>query len=263
MPPCKDILVRTPTPGGAGVCASRSHSHLHACVPSASNNLRVNDRLGARARVRRAALRHVPRISPDEIVCWALDILQRRLRIAGCTLSSPEAVRDYLRFRWRRRHEVFMVLFLDSQHRCSPATNCSAARSRNQRLSARGRQGRARAQRRGGDLRAQPSVGRRRAVAGRRAPHPVAEAGARAGGHPHARSLRRGRHRVIGFAERACCEGAREVAGAAVLWAWAVIGFKVLVLKLAAGFFAAAILNGFSATPCSSPTLTATATADG
>ena len=45
-------------------------------------------------------------------------MLELRLRDRGPMMSSPEAVRDYLRLRVAAlEHEVFIVLFLDSQHR--------------------------------------------------------------------------------------------------------------------------------------------------
>jgi DNA repair protein RadC len=45
-------------------------------------------------------------------------VLEGRLRERGPMLCSPDAVRDYLRLRVAAlEHEVFVVLFLDSQHR--------------------------------------------------------------------------------------------------------------------------------------------------
>ena len=56
-------------------------------------------------------------MTPDQIVQQALLILHARMRAAP-TLSSPEAVRDYLRLSLHdRAHEVFVCVFLDSQHR--------------------------------------------------------------------------------------------------------------------------------------------------
>src|SRR6476620_12484405 len=56
-------------------------------------------------------------MTPDQIVQPALLILHARRRAAP-TLSSPEAVRDYLRLSLHdRAHEVFVCVFLDSQHR--------------------------------------------------------------------------------------------------------------------------------------------------
>jgi DNA repair protein RadC len=44
--------------------------------------------------------------------------LQARLRVVGPSLTSPQTVKDYLRIRLADLpHEVFLVLFLDSQHR--------------------------------------------------------------------------------------------------------------------------------------------------
>jgi len=55
--------------------------------------------------------------SEDEVVSYAMQILDRRLR-AGVALTSPNAVRDYLTLLLSgREHEVFVTLFLDAQHR--------------------------------------------------------------------------------------------------------------------------------------------------
>lgn len=54
----------------------------------------------------------------DAIVDNALRIIESRLRIATISMSSPDAVRDYLRFNLSTlEHEVFGVLWLDSQNR--------------------------------------------------------------------------------------------------------------------------------------------------
>jgi DNA repair protein RadC len=56
--------------------------------------------------------------SDEQIVRRAMQIIESRLRHADVTLTSPQAVRDYLRLRIAdREHEVFVCLFLDSQHR--------------------------------------------------------------------------------------------------------------------------------------------------
>jgi len=48
----------------------------------------------------------------------ALQIVERRLKRSDVAMTSPEAVREYLRLRIAdREHEVFVTLFLDSQHR--------------------------------------------------------------------------------------------------------------------------------------------------
>ena len=53
----------------------------------------------------------------DPIVAQALSILECQVREADA-LSSPDAVRDYLRLLLgERQHEVFVCVFLDSQHR--------------------------------------------------------------------------------------------------------------------------------------------------
>lgn len=52
-----------------------------------------------------------------ELVQHALDLLQCEIRKAD-VLASPDAVRDYLRlFLGDRPHEIFVIVFLDSQHR--------------------------------------------------------------------------------------------------------------------------------------------------
>ena len=53
----------------------------------------------------------------NPIVAQALSILEHQVREADA-LSSPDAVRDYLRLMLGGRpHEVFVCVFLDSQHR--------------------------------------------------------------------------------------------------------------------------------------------------
>jgi DNA repair protein RadC len=55
--------------------------------------------------------------SADEVLREAKQLLSRRVR-RGATMSSPEAVKDYLRLRiGALEHEVFAVLFLDAQNR--------------------------------------------------------------------------------------------------------------------------------------------------
>ena len=56
-------------------------------------------------------------MTQDQTIKRALKILEERMRTAP-TLASPEAVRDYLRLLLHDRpHEVFVCVFLDSQHR--------------------------------------------------------------------------------------------------------------------------------------------------
>jgi len=56
-------------------------------------------------------------MTQDQTIKRALKILERRIR-DGPTLASPEAVRDYLRLLLHDRpHEVFVCVFLNSQHR--------------------------------------------------------------------------------------------------------------------------------------------------
>jgi DNA repair protein RadC len=56
-------------------------------------------------------------MSEDKIIARALRILDARIR-SGSVLSSPQAVRDYLRLVLSgKEHEVFVVIFLDAQNR--------------------------------------------------------------------------------------------------------------------------------------------------
>lgn len=111
-------MARISTPEDADVRSRPGGAHKPAEALPAIDNPCVNDRPRARPRVRNTALRRAPCLPPDEIVRWALEILQRRLRVAGAMLSSPDAVRDYLRLRISAlEHETFVVLLLDSQHR--------------------------------------------------------------------------------------------------------------------------------------------------
>ena len=56
-------------------------------------------------------------MSDEQIIQRALALLAARLH-QGDVLSSPAAVRDYLRLHLgRREHEVFVVVLLDAQHR--------------------------------------------------------------------------------------------------------------------------------------------------
>lgn len=54
----------------------------------------------------------------DDVIHQALTILERRLRQPGDPLSSPHAVRDYLKLRLAEmEREAFAVLFLDARNR--------------------------------------------------------------------------------------------------------------------------------------------------
>lgn len=54
----------------------------------------------------------------DAVIEQALRVPEGRMRAHGPLLTSPQAVRDYLRLRIADlEHEVFVVLFLDAQHR--------------------------------------------------------------------------------------------------------------------------------------------------
>jgi DNA repair protein RadC len=52
----------------------------------------------------------------DKVIARALRILEQRAK-TGCALTSPGAVRDYLRLAMHGlEHEVFMCVWLDAQH---------------------------------------------------------------------------------------------------------------------------------------------------
>jgi DNA repair protein RadC len=54
----------------------------------------------------------------QEIVEKALAILESHMRKPGVVLASPSMVRDFLRLRLAgKQYEVFVVIFLDAQHR--------------------------------------------------------------------------------------------------------------------------------------------------
>lgn len=56
-------------------------------------------------------------MTDDEVIGAALRILEQRIREGDC-LTSPQAVRDYLRLSIsEREREVFVVVLLDAQHR--------------------------------------------------------------------------------------------------------------------------------------------------
>ena len=72
----------------------------------------------AAARKRSNAAGNAAERANDEIIEHALRILEARLRRGDVMLNSPAAVRDYLRLQLADcEHEVFVVLFLDSQIR--------------------------------------------------------------------------------------------------------------------------------------------------
>ena len=60
----------------------------------------------------------VDSISDDATIQSALAILSARMRAPGAAMNSPQAVKDYLKLSLaEEEREVFMVLFLDTQHR--------------------------------------------------------------------------------------------------------------------------------------------------
>ena len=57
-------------------------------------------------------------VNDNEIIAEAIRILNTRLREPGAVLSSPDAVRTYLRLLMQElEHEVFYCLMLDAQNR--------------------------------------------------------------------------------------------------------------------------------------------------
>ena len=60
----------------------------------------------------------VPTQPADAIIAQALTIMEGRMARRDHVLNSPQAVKEYLRLRIAdREHEVFVILFLDAQHR--------------------------------------------------------------------------------------------------------------------------------------------------
>lgn len=54
----------------------------------------------------------------DAVIARALRIMEGRLQYRDVAMTSPQAVRDYLKLKIAdREHEVFVALFLDSQNR--------------------------------------------------------------------------------------------------------------------------------------------------
>lgn len=67
---------------------------------------------------RMARQESAPNAAHDAIIARALRIMEGRLQYRDVTLTSPQAVREYLTLKLAdREYEVFVALFLDSQHR--------------------------------------------------------------------------------------------------------------------------------------------------
>ncbi len=67
-------------------------------------------------RITREAIAQYP--TEDALINAALNVLREKLTRPGAALSSPAAVRDYLRLNLvNLEHEVFWCVFLDAQHR--------------------------------------------------------------------------------------------------------------------------------------------------
>lgn len=68
-------------------------------------------------------------MAPDDLIEQALAVIDRRLRTPGRFMSSARAASEFLRLRLAGlEHEVFMVLFLDAQHRLIAAEEMFRAR---------------------------------------------------------------------------------------------------------------------------------------
>ena len=62
--------------------------------------------------------RRLASVPAEALVARALVVLEERLRYPDTVLTSPNAVRDYLRLRLAaREREVFLCIWLDAQHR--------------------------------------------------------------------------------------------------------------------------------------------------
>jgi len=62
-------------------------------------------------------MRETANLTEEEVIAWAMRILEARLRHGDC-LSSPQEVRRYLQLRiGDREREVFVVALLDAQNR--------------------------------------------------------------------------------------------------------------------------------------------------
>ena len=60
----------------------------------------------------------------DAIIAQAMSIIERRIRTAGITLTSPKDVKDYLTLQLSGlEHEVFGVLWLDAHNRLIVASD--------------------------------------------------------------------------------------------------------------------------------------------
>ena len=70
-------------------------------------------------RMRRATLDAIAQYpTEDALINAALSVLREKLTRPGALLSSPAAVRDYLRLNLANlEHEVFWCVYLDAQHR--------------------------------------------------------------------------------------------------------------------------------------------------
>jgi len=94
-----------------------------SAVQLAQELLRHFGSLGALAAATEADFTKVPGMGPAKYVQFkaAFELARRALGeklAAGAALSSPGAVRDYLRLQFHGlQHEVFVVVFLDAQHR--------------------------------------------------------------------------------------------------------------------------------------------------
>jgi DNA repair protein RadC len=119
----------------------------------------------------------------------ALELAQRALKeeiSSRDALSSPRAVRDYLRLALAgREQEAFLVLLLDAQHRVIASEELFRGTLTQTSVYPR------EVVKRGGDLRSQPPLWRRRAQPRGRNPHANAQERPSPCRHPGARSFHR------------------------------------------------------------------------
>lgn len=94
-------------------CRGSKRTRCSGAPPAAANPAGNAGNAIGRADVETACCR----VADDTRIARALDILGRRMR-ATDALTSPGAVRDYLRLSLAgREHEVFVVVLLDAQYR--------------------------------------------------------------------------------------------------------------------------------------------------
>ena len=135
----------------------------------------------------------------DWIIQQAITLLEHRIFKAGACLSSPAAVRDYLRLKLvAEPNEVFAVVFMDSQHRAGLRAAVQGLGRPDLGVSAGGRPACLGPQRLGIDPGAPASIGSDRALGRRSRAHGTAESRPGHDGRcPGGGSLHRRRGRTV------------------------------------------------------------------